>query len=268
MRGSGIESFEAQFRKISGRGQWIAWLVAMTTTAAVVIGGYLFAGTTDGMVAVIAGLFVLLLAKSFLDVSFLDRESKAASAQARRLAEVGDVGEFLGGARPSVFRAHIGALHAILLSDSTIAQDKLIEIVHARLVARNRGTELFASILVTLGLIGTIIGLIQAIAGLNTMIGVGDHDAENIADGLLTAVGGLSTAFYTTLAGAIFGGVVLRVLSGVVASNITAYVAHLAELTEVHVLPSMRRVAAKLEREGYYRGLDEDPNSWAGGGGV
>jgi len=266
MRGSGVESFEAQFRRISGRGQWIAWLFAMAVTAGVVIGGYLVAGTTDGMVAVIAGLFVLLLGKSFLDITFLDRESKLASEQARMLAEAGDIGVFLERSRASVFRAHIGALFTMMNTDSVIGQDKLIEIVHARLVSRNRTTELFASVLVTLGLIGTIIGLIQAIAGLDTLISADDADSGGIADGLLTAVGGLSTAFYTTLAGAVFGGVVLRVLSGVVSTNVTAYVAHLAELTEVHVLPSMRRVANGLERSGYYARLDDAQN--AGGEGV
>jgi hypothetical protein len=66
------------------------------------------------------------------------------------------------------------------------------------------------------------------------------------------ALSGLDTAFYTTLLGAIFGGVMLRVLTNVVEANITKYAAHVAELTEVNVLPSMRRMARQLEKSGFY----------------
>ena len=51
---------------------------------------------------------------------------------------------------------------------------------------------------------------------------------------------GLGTAFYTTLLGAVLGGVVLRVLTNIVDASVMEYTAHIAELTEVYVLPYLR----------------------------
>ena len=59
------------------------------------------------------------------------------------------------------------------------------------------------------------------------------------------ALSGLGIAFYTTLIGALFGGVILRILTSIVEEGITKYVALLAELTEVNVLPILRSHAAQ-----------------------
>lgn len=151
-----------------------------------------------------------------------------------------------------MFRTHIQSLHTIFLSHSDISQEKVLDVAHARLVARNRVVELLASILITLGLIGTILGLLIAVGGLGQVL-QGDAGSEGIKAGLQETISGMGTAFYTTLFGSAAGGVVLRILTSVVDANIIRYVAHLAELSEVQVLPAMRRTAAQLEAQGYYR---------------
>lgn len=246
---------QADLNELSGTRQWLAWFGAM---AAVVLALYLLQAVfnyPDGIKYVILSLFVVSLLKSYRDITMLERETRYASQQVQQLGEVNDIAEFLGVAKRSIFRSHIEGLHTIFLNDSSIRQDSLIEVVHARLMARNKVVELFASVLITLGLIGTIIGLIGAQTGLEQVLeGVG-QDTDSLFEGMKGTVTGLGTAFYTTLFGAVFGGVVLRILTSVVDANILNYMAHLSELTEVHVLPAMRRTASRLEAAGYYRNL-------------
>ena len=237
---------------IGGLTQWLMWFTAMATAAAVIIGIYVVSGNADAIMAVIVVLFLVTISKSFLDIFRLEREARLASRQIRDLQDVNDIRLFLEQARPSIFRTHIDALHTIFLVNPDVRQDNLIEIRHARLMAGNRVVELLASILITLGLIGTIIGLIAVTGGLSGVLQAAGADLEDVKGALEQTVTGMYTAFNTTLLGAVFGGVVLRILTSVVDANIMRYVAHLAELTEVHVLPAMRRTGRRLEARGYY----------------
>ena len=117
--------------------------------------------------------------------------------------------------------------------------------IHSRLAARNKIVELFASVLITLGLIGTILGLILMMGSLTEVMSTSEMD-ENLMKSLVGDQGplsGLGVAFVTTLLGAVLGGVILRVLTSIVEANITEYTAHIAELTEVYVLPFLRKSA-------------------------
>jgi hypothetical protein len=58
----------------------------------------------------------------------------------------------------------------------------------------------FANALVFLGLIGTVIGFILALSGVNPATST---DADNVAKMVATLIGGMSVALYTTLVGAI-----------------------------------------------------------------
>jgi biopolymer transport protein ExbB/TolQ len=248
-------------RAMGGKSEWIAWFVGLTICI-VVIGVVFVAGSSlagDLLTTLILGLFAATLFKSFRDINSLDRETKLATEQVHQLQQINDIARFLQAAHVSIFRSHIAALHTIFLSHSSISQETVLEIAHARLRARNKVVDLLASILITLGLIGTILGLLIAVTGLSGVIG-GSGNAgqmDQVMTGMKTTIEGLGTAFYTTLFGAAFGGVVLRILTSVVDAHILRYVAHISELTEVYVLPALRRRAAQLETEGYYRNLDQ-----------
>lgn len=247
------ESFATQFESVSGLTRWTGWLVVMAGVVvafglAIASGGGRAAEL--GMYGVIVALGIGVTVKGYGDARFLDRETRLASDQVRILEEVDDIPAFLARAPRSVFRSHIENLHTISLSRADVSQDNLIEILHSRLIARNREVELCASILITLGLIGTIIGLILMMDGMGSALATGgDSLLARIADPDTGPLRGLATAFNTTLLGAVLGGVVLRVLASVVDANTMRYTAHLAELTEVHVLPHLRATAAGRERE-------------------
>ncbi|HKM87954.1 MAG TPA: hypothetical protein VJX48_05060 [Xanthobacteraceae bacterium] len=76
-----------------------------------------------------------------------------------------------------------------------------------------RTLTVISSLMVTLGLIGTILGLIISVAGLEaimTQVGVAN---KNIFGGVKETIQGMAIAFYATLFGAVLGAVVLRMLS-------------------------------------------------------
>lgn len=267
-------SIQSGFESSSSKQLWIQWFGGtLAVIAAIAIS---WAVLSAGMflivvLLVIAGFFAVTILRSFTDVNFLDRETRLASEQVRQLAEVNDIGRFIEIAQPSMFRRHIQSLYTIFKSHPEIQQDSLIEVTHARLIARNKVVELFSSVLVTLGLIGTIIGLIDSTAGLGnamtSMFGGAGSDVatQAAAEGtegdllgpaMVQTFSGLQTAFYTTLLGSLFGGVILRLLTNVVDAAILRYMAHLAELTEVNVLPALRRMAHTLQEQGYYTNLD------------
>ncbi len=197
------------------------------------------------MYFVIGALGIGLILKSFLDARQIQRQTDLASSQIRILEEVDNFEDFLNRSSSSIFRSHIENLYIISQAHGEISQDNLIEVLHSRLMARNKIVELFSSILITLGLIGTILGLIIMMDSLTEIMGNAVID-ENFMKILVDEGGplsGLGVAFVTTLIGAIMGGVVLRVLTNVVGSNIMEYIAHIAELTEVYVLPHLRSIA-------------------------
>lgn len=239
------ESFASQFETTSGLSEWVGWLSIMLAVCAILLIAYLFNAIDYGMYTVITALGIGLLYKGYHDAKFLDTEMKLASEQVRILERVDDFESFLKEAPKSVFRSHIDNLYTISLSHTEINQDNLIEVLHSRLMAKNRVIELFSSILITLGLIGTILGLIIMMDKLSFTLSTMGEDGDLIRSLVQEggALYGLGVAFITTLLGAVFGGVLLRVLTSVVDANIMRYTAHLAELTEVYVLPYMRSTA-------------------------
>ena len=237
--------YATQLETISGLAQWRNWFLGLAAATGIV--AYPFFYGTSEMVAnafyvVICALAAGTLIKCYRDARFLDVETRLASRQVNDLIELDDIEQFLGNAHPSLFRTHIDSLYTIFLAHSDIDQSALIELLHRRLIARNRVSELFSSLLITLGLIGTIVGLIIMMSKLQeTMAQFDSGEPQQIINLIFSeggALSGLDAAFYTTLLGAMLGGVLLRVLSSIVASNTMHYVSHLAELTEVNVIPA------------------------------
>lgn len=71
--------------------------------------------------------------------------------------------------------------------------------------------DVFGNLLITLGLIGTVVGLITILAGLTSSMEALGHDQEKLLSGIRSAMGGMGTSFYATLLGSVLGGLLLRV---------------------------------------------------------
>jgi len=154
--------------------------------------------------------------------------------------------------RTGLFAQHIMKLHAISRQHGEIDQAVLIEVMHARLSARNKGLEVLGSTLVTMGLIGTIFGLVFLTDGMADVM-LKHGASSNVVEGLFAKgsgpMYGLGFAFYTTLLGAFAGGIVLRFFSMWFEARISDFVATIAELTEVNVLPRIRKEREERERQ-------------------
>lgn len=197
---------------------------------------------------IILALFGFAVVKNFFDMRFIHRQARLTNKQIDTLRETNNIYVFLQNSEPSLFRDHIDNLHEIFRRDVNISQDNLVTLLQSRLLAKTRLVEFCSSILVTLGLVGTIIGLIQSADGLTEVFTAMTSEEGTLMQGVDKALGGMGVAFYTTLMGAILGGVCLRLLSNLVDANTEHIVSHIAELTEIYILPILRR-AGRINEE-------------------
>jgi hypothetical protein len=160
----------------------------------------------------IMGLFILGLVGSFVLTIMITRESLRA-AQLDKLARS-------GGLRAITVKSTRRAADRFFLAiQSTLdskGQPDVGTLLNVELAAYERignMVELVGNLLITLGLIGTVMGLTLTLTGLTGSLEALGHDQEMLLQGLRTAMGGMGTAFYTTLLGAVLGGVLLRMFA-------------------------------------------------------
>lgn len=119
--------------------------------------------------------------------------------------------------------------------------DQLLDTFVARHNSRIRFIGGLGAILITLGLLGTIIGLLMSVQGLGDIAGEAGSQAglseSAMKAGLSNTINGMGTAFYTTLFGALFGGVVLRILAVNLSNSLSELTADAGEFIYHVLLP-------------------------------
>jgi len=117
----------------------------------------------------------------------------------------------------------------------------------------NHFIEILGNLLITLGLIGTVVGLTLTLTGLTGSLKALGNDQELLISSLRDSMAGMGTAFYTTLLGAALGGVVLRVFALISEHSIDALHDMIMRLCIVHfgaeLKPSANRDMHVLEME-------------------
>lgn len=89
-------------------------------------------------------------------------------------------------------------------------------LLHTELSAYHRvshAIEVTGNLMITFGLIGTVLGLSITLGGLSSSLEALGQDQVMLLEGLRKAMSGMGTAFYTTLLGAVMGGVLLRIFA-------------------------------------------------------
>ena len=228
--------------------EWLIYAAIIGGLIAVAAGAHLVrAVLTDrsGLCVVIIGLFILGVVLNFRAVKTLRNEFVCAAFLLKKIKASGGFGEIIAVSPSGVFHQHIQDLVTIAKHDPNVSQDSLVTLLYSRMLARARIVDVLSGVLVSLGLIGTVVGLISMTNGLGqTLESLGEsNDAANLMAGLRTTMAGLGTAFYTTLVGAILGSVVLRVLNNVYTSNVDHFVSYIASITEVQITPRLRKSA-------------------------
>jgi len=165
----------------------------------------------------IVGMFLLAIFISFLHTLILTLEWFRAYRIEGVLQRKG-----LSGVRPRrrVVDRFIGSLQQIHAQGGAPDIGGLIDVEFA---AHHRGSAfitLIGNLLITMGLIGTVLGMTMMLSGLNgALAAIGDNQ-EVLLDGLSSAMSGMGIAFYTTLLGSVLGGILLKVFAWITDSSV------------------------------------------------
>jgi MotA/TolQ/ExbB proton channel family len=124
-------------------------------------------------------------------------------------------------------------------------QGLLLEAFEADLRSGQEFGWFVADLLLSLGLLGTVIGFILMLGPISGL----DATDESAMQGALAAMsGGMAVALYTTLAGLV-GGMLLKVQGFLLDGAVQELVGRTTRLTEVFVLPALERSQAPTTTE-------------------
>lgn len=161
---------------------------------------------------IIMALFILGIAISFsLAVTITE--------EALRASQLGGIARNHGlhGLNPNKTNRAVdrffNSLKEIVKNNDQPNIESLIDIEFASYYRTSNSVEMVGNLLITLGLIGTVVGLSITLTGLTTSLDALGHDETRLLAGLRQAMGGMGTAFYTTLLGSVLGGVLLRIFA-------------------------------------------------------
>ena len=160
----------------------------------------------------ILGLFVLGLVGSFALTLMVTQEAYRAQ-QLENAAREGGLNAISVGSLKRAADRFFQSLKSTLDSKGQPQVETLLDVELAVYGRISHTVEVIGNLLITLGLIGTVMGLTLTLTGLTGSLDALGHDQEQLLAGLRKAMSGMGTAFYTTLLGAVLGGVLLRVFA-------------------------------------------------------
>ena len=121
------------------------------------------------------------------------------------------------------------------LSKGAVDQGLLLDTFEAELKNGHLFGWFVADLLLSLGLLGTVIGFIVMLGPI-TGLDAGDQSA--VKGALAAMSGGMAVALYTTLTGLI-GGMLLKIQGFLLDGAVDELIRRTTRLTEVHILPSL-----------------------------
>ncbi len=166
----------------------------------------------------IIGMFGFAILVSFIHTLVLTTEWFRAYRITRILQSKG-----LAGIKPGKRRVvdrFIGSLQQINAQASPPDIGGLVDVEFAAHHRISGFVTLIANLLITMGLIGTVLGMTLMLSGLNGALSAIGDNQEVLLEGLSHAMSGMGIAFYTTLLGSILGGVLLKVFAWITDSAI------------------------------------------------
>ncbi|MDQ7000049.1 MAG: MotA/TolQ/ExbB proton channel family protein [Mariprofundus sp.] len=167
----------------------------------------------------IVGMFILGVGVSFVQAMKLTTEWFRAYRSASLVESKGLAGIQQRGGRHIVDH-FVDALHLIIARNGRADVDALIDVEFSAQHRVSQFVSLLGNLMITLGLIGTVLGMTITMNGLNGALGSLGTDDTLLVEGLRSAMNGMGVAFYTTLIGSVLGGVLLRVFSWITDASI------------------------------------------------
>ncbi len=203
---------------------WLIWCVAALAVVSSVYhqsSAWTFIQhDTTHVTWMISGMFVFAVLLSFAHACVISREWFRAYALEGRMQKQGILSLNLKG-RVLVER-FLQAVQAIVTAGGRLDLEMLIHVEFSAHHRMSRLVVLIGNLLITMGLIGTVLGMTITMSGLHGALNMLGEDQELMIQGLRNAMSGMGVAFYTTLLGSILGGVLLRVFSYITESSVDA----------------------------------------------
>lgn len=170
----------------------------------------------------IIGGFILATLVSFYHALLITLEWFRASRIERMVAKHGLAGlRVMRKPRRDVDR-FISSIQAILKRGGHLDLETLVIVEFSAQHRRSQFVSLIGNLLITLGLIGTVLGMTLIMGGLNGAMNALGENQQLMVEKLGDAMSGMGVAFYTTLMGAVLGGILLRVFSWITDTSVHA----------------------------------------------
>jgi flagellar motor component MotA len=109
--------------------------------------------------------------------------------------------------------SYFDSLRTVVENNGELNVEALVDVEFSIYQRTAHALEIIGNLLITLGLVGTVVGLTLTLTGLTGSLEALGQDQDQLLSGLRGAMSGMGTAFYTTLLGAVLGGVLLRIFA-------------------------------------------------------
>lgn len=130
--------------------------------------------------------------------------------------------------------SYFSSLRTIIENNGELNIEALVDVEFSIYQRTAHALEIIGNLLITLGLVGTVVGLTLTLTGLTGSLEALGHDQDQLLSGLRSAMGGMGTAFYTTLLGSVLGGVLLRIFAHIDENGVESLENTLTRICLVH----------------------------------
>jgi len=193
----------------------------------------------------IIGLFILGVATSFVLTILLTLES----VKVDELENIARHDGWLGieqADKKGCVANFFNSLRTIVNNNGELNIEALVDVEFSIYQRIAHALEIIGNLLITLGLIGTVAGLTLTLTGLTSSLDALGQDQTQLLAGLRGAMAGMGTAFYTTLLGAVLGGVLLRIFAHIDQNGVESLEDALTRTCLVYCSPDFK---PSLERD-------------------
>jgi hypothetical protein len=223
---------------------WSIWAGGLSLVMGFITRKQLIAGfqaDDTGMSFVIATFFVAGLVLSFLAAKKLHAEWDVLA----KITTTGAIPE-TGGKQgiAAVFRK----LKALKDKGETANVHTAIDTYHSKHNSRVRVVSIMAALIISMGLLGTVVGLIISIAGLGDMVESIGLSKTSMMDAMRITFAGMGTAFYTTFFGAL-GGLVLRAVAVSQLNALSELCAEAAEYADTNLVAKLNDKESEINQQ-------------------
>lgn len=218
-----VEQRAADQRALNTFAVWMAWAVSALTVFVMMYREAnvlsFVAHDHTRVTWIILGMFALGIGVSFFQAMRLTGEWFRAYRIEMMVRKSGLSAVNIHKSRHVVDR-FIAALKTILEQNGRLDVESLVDVEFSSQHRLSQFVALLGNLMITLGLIGTVLGMTITMNGLHNALSELGVDQDLLLEGLRSAMSGMGVAFYTTLMGAVLGGVLLRVFSWITDASV------------------------------------------------